>query len=277
MGLVDLAVDVPWPDQQAAEDFAAHHAGRRLGARLRELCEWLAGAQGTTEPKPPHRVRVVRFGFAPDAPPPATADDLPVDVRDISAPRAEPLAAGVAAADDEVDRGADLVVLAVARRGCTTEVLTSVLAGAEPVKVLPRGAALAPEIWMARAVLVRDARRRAYPLRGEPDALADAVADPDLAAAAALALRLAARRTPILLDGVAATGAALLAHHVQSRAARWWRVADVSEPAVQGLAVEAMGQRPLLDLGTGLDDGTAGLLAAGVLRVALGTAIRPGL
>jgi nicotinate-nucleotide--dimethylbenzimidazole phosphoribosyltransferase len=155
------------------------------------------------------------------------------------------------------------------------EVLIAALTGAEPVKVLPRGAALPPDVWMARAEQVRDGRRRALPLRDSPAELLSAIDDPDIVAATAFLLRTAARRTPMLLDGLAAAAAALVAHNVQARAARWWRMADASGHPAQDAVLAVFGQQAVLGLGTGMDDGTAGLLAAQVARTAVLTAI-PG-
>jgi nicotinate-nucleotide--dimethylbenzimidazole phosphoribosyltransferase len=81
-------------------------------------------------------------------------------------------------------------------------------------------------------------------------------------------MRAAARRTPLLLDGSCALAGALLCYDTQSRAGRWWRVADTSPDPVHSRAAEELGQQPLLDLRTSRGDGTAGLLALAVLRAA---------
>jgi nicotinate-nucleotide--dimethylbenzimidazole phosphoribosyltransferase len=109
-------------------------------------------------------------------------------------------------------------------------------------------------------------------VRGRPDELITALGSPTLAVLTGLALRAAARRTATVLDGTAATAAALLGQDVQARAVRWWQLADRSPDAVHTRAAEELGRRPLLDLNTELDDGTAGLLALAMLRAALGTA-----
>jgi nicotinate-nucleotide--dimethylbenzimidazole phosphoribosyltransferase len=171
-------------------------------------------------------------------------------------------------ADDEIERGADLLVVVVGRIGVAAEVVTAVLADAEPVKVLPRGAGLEPSEWMSRAERVRDGRRSAMAARNSADELLGAVGDSDLAAATAFLLRSAGRRTPAVLDGFGALAAALLAYDVQTRTGRWYLVADSTGSPGEELALSRLGQRALLDLGVGLEDGTAGLLAATVLRCA---------
>jgi NaMN:DMB phosphoribosyltransferase len=240
-----------------------------------DAASWLAGVQDDG-PRRPRRVRVVRFGFAPGAAPLPAAGDA--DVRDVPTADGDMSAAvdlGSAVADDEVERGADLFVLALGRSGVAAEVVVAVLTDAEPVKVLPRGAGIAPAEWMARAELVRDGRRAAMSARNSADDLLEAVGDRDLAAAAAFLLRAAARRTPVILDGFGALAAALLAYEVQTRSGRWYLVADTAASPGEELALARLGQRALLDLGVGLEDGSAGLLAATVLRFAADVA-NPG-
>jgi nicotinate-nucleotide--dimethylbenzimidazole phosphoribosyltransferase len=180
----------------------------------------------------------------------------------------EALAAGVALADDEVDSGTDLLVVACPGQGSAAAVLVSVLADTEPVKVLPRGTHIDPEDWMAMAIAVRDARRRAVPVRHRPAEVLDAVGSPDLAAAAGCLLRAAVRRTPVLLDGAGALAAAVVAYEAQPRAVRWWRAADRSPHNAHRIAVTKLGLSPILDLDTWAEDGTAGLLAVPLLRAA---------
>ncbi|HJQ44488.1 MAG TPA: nicotinate-nucleotide--dimethylbenzimidazole phosphoribosyltransferase, partial [Jatrophihabitantaceae bacterium] len=177
---------------------------------------------------------------------------------------------GAQLADDEVDRGADLVVLTVSGSLRAAAVLVAVLTDTEPVKVLPRSAATPPGEWMTEAEAVRDARRAAFGLRGDPLALLDSTAAPNLAAATGFLLRAAARRTPMLVEGTAATAAGLVAFDVQPRSARWWRPADSPDHPAARIALTRMALDPVLSLGTDRSDGTIGLLAAGIVRAAAG-------
>ena len=71
------------------------------------------------------------------------------------------------------------------------------------------------------------------------------------------------------LDGLPAATAALVAYEAQPRAVRWWQSADLSPEPAHELALTKLGKRSVLDLGIGLGDGTAGLLAVPVLRAAV--------
>jgi nicotinate-nucleotide--dimethylbenzimidazole phosphoribosyltransferase len=116
---------------------------------------------------------------------------------------------------------------------------------------------------------VRDLRRRGYPHRLEPAELVAAIGSAELATAAGFVLEAAARRTPVLLDGLAAVAAALLAYEAKPRAVRWWRLADRTPVPAHELAATTMALEPVLDLGLRLADGTAGALAVTVLRAAV--------
>jgi NaMN:DMB phosphoribosyltransferase len=271
--LASLGVDVDWPDHDAqsrTRDSLAATAG--LG-RLADLAAWLSGTQGASPPHDLARVRAVVFGGDPRERPaiaePASsglryvADPGPVGVEDA-------VAAGAALADEEIDGGADLLIAACADPSTAAPTAIAVLTNTEPVKVLARGnAATDPDAWMTRAVEIRDVRRHVFPFRDRPQELLEALNRPVLASVAGFVLRAAARRTPVLLDGIAAVAAALVAYEAQPRAVNWWLPADVSSDPAHELALVKLGYRAVLGLGTEVGDGTAGLLAVAVLRAAL--------
>lgn len=269
-GLASLGADVAWTDHDAGERTRATLDGQGAG-RLAELAGWLAATQGGTPPGLPRRPRLVTFGPATEALA-ALTDEAGVGLRSAGGlPDESPaaVAAGAAIADDEIDGGADLIVLAVPSRPVTSAVVASLLTGLEPVRTLARGADAADAgAWMTRAIAVRDTRRVLAPHRQDPDALLAGLADPGFAAAAALALQAAARRTPVLLDGAAATLAALVAYEAQPRAVRWWLAADSAADPGQQAALQALALVPVLDLASDRGDGTAGVLAVTVLRAA---------
>ncbi|WP_432486249.1 nicotinate-nucleotide--dimethylbenzimidazole phosphoribosyltransferase [Kineococcus esterisolvens] len=98
--------------------------------------------------------------------------------------------------------------------------------------------------------------------------LLQTVGSPDTAAAVGFLLRAAARRTPVVLDGVVGAAAALVAARGVPGAEKWWLAgARTAEPA-QHLALERLKLTPVLDLGAGRGAGTGALAALGVLRAA---------
>ena len=278
--LVALGTDVVEPDADAAARTRTR-CPASLG-RVAQLAEWLSGAQAASPPVPLGPVHLVVFG-APLTPTAQTlAAELDVhthtvelDGRDV----AEALAAGAALADDLVDSGAGLLLVAcpagavgaTVTAGVAAGVLVSVLTNTEPAKVVARGAlATDAQAWMDRVVAIRDARRAAVALRDDPAALLAAVGHPAVAACVGFLLRSAARRTPSALDGGTALAAALLVHALRPPAARWWLAADAGNDPGARLAQAKLGLHSVLDLGLDTGDGTAALLALPALRALAG-------
>jgi nicotinate-nucleotide--dimethylbenzimidazole phosphoribosyltransferase len=81
----------------------------------------------------------------------------------------------------------------------------------------------------------------------------------------------AVRRTPLLLDGMAVTAAALVAERLAPGARQWWRAGHRSTEPAHTLALVALGLDPLLDLRMRLGEGTGAALALPVLRAAVAT------
>jgi hypothetical protein len=266
--LLDLGADVDWTDAEAA---AAARAQIRPGSgRLAELVEWLAATAGRFPPALPSRPRCIVIGEV-DESVAELADSLDVGLRGIDLPgdAREAFAQATAIADDEADSGTDLVVLAAHDPTNAPAISVGLLTGTEPVALLPRGAAAVDtQAWVTRAEDLRDARRRVTALRSRPDDLLAALDSPVLAASVGFLLRATGRRTPIVLDGTGAAAAALFCFDIQTRVARWWQFADSSDDRVHQKVVEELAVRPLLNIGTSTGNGTAGLLAIGVLRAA---------
>jgi hypothetical protein len=270
--LLEVGTGVGWPDIDAAAE--ARRMPMRSG-RFAELVEWLASMQGRFPPERPRRIRGVLLGPITE-PVAELAGPRDVGLRgcDLDADATKAFAQGVDAADREIDEGADLLILAGRDDTSAPAVLISVLTDAEPVALLPRGAdAVITEQWVAAATQLRDGRRKVVGLRSRPDELLAALGSPVIAAAAGLALRAAARRTAVVLDGPAALSGALLCFDSQPRAREWWQLADTSADRHAVRAAAQLERTPLLDLRSGNGDGTAGLLAIDVLRAAVLTGV----
>lgn len=265
--LQSLGSDVDWPDHEAATVARDWFAGRSGYGRLAELAEWVASVNAPAGGFA--RIRGFVTGRAEHV---DTADAVGAQLAEFAVPDdpREALDAGVRCVDAEVDGGADLLLLAVPGFAADIAVAASVLTNTEPVKVLSRGAAATnPAAWMDLAVEVRDGRRRCMSDRDQPDALLGAIGSGRLAAAAGFAMRAAARRTPLVLDGPGAAVAALVAYEAAPRAVRWWCAADLGEDPVHELVLTRLGKQPVLGIGTSLGDGLAGLLAVPILQTAV--------
>ncbi|MGX1774682.1 nicotinate-nucleotide--dimethylbenzimidazole phosphoribosyltransferase [Nocardia brasiliensis] len=181
------------------------------------------------------------------------------------------LAAGKAIADEEIDAGADLLVAGDMGIGNTTPatVLIATLTDTEPVAAVGRGTGVDDAGWSRKVAAIRDAMRRARPVVKDPVELLRVAAGADFAAMAAFLAQAAARRTPVLLDGVVVTAAALVAEDLAAGSAAWWLAGHRSTEPAHQLALQRLRLEPLLDFGMRLGEGSGALTALPLLRAAV--------
>lgn len=183
------------------------------------------------------------------------------------------VAAGRQIADDEVDAGADLLIAGDMGIGNTTAATTLVaaLTGAEPVAVVGRGTGIDDQGWMRKAAAVRDALYRARSVTRQPLGLLRVCGGADLAAMAGFLAQAAVRRTPVLLDGLVVTAAALVAEEFAPGARAWWQAGHRSTEPAHSLALSHLGLEPIIDLGMRLGEGTGAAVALPIVRAAIAT------
>ena len=181
------------------------------------------------------------------------------------------LQAGRSIADAEVDAGADLLIAGDMGIGNTTAatVLIAALTGLEPVAAVGRGTGIDDAAWSRKTAAVRDALYRTTAVRSDPMALLAGCGGADLAAMAGFCAQAAVRRTPVLLDGLVVTAAALVAERLAPGARSWWQAGHRSPEPAHGAALDDLGLQPILDLGLRLGEGTGAVLALPVLRAAV--------
>ncbi len=180
------------------------------------------------------------------------------------------LAAGRAIADRLVDSGSDLLIAGEMGIGNTTPatVLIGALTRREPVEIVGRGTGVDDHGWMRKTAAIRDGMRRARKVVHDPLALLAAVGGADLTATAGFLAQAALRRTPVILDGVVITAAAMVANELAPGATRWWIAGHRSvEPAHQ-IALDHLDLEPVLDLSMRLGEGSGAVLALPVVQSA---------
>lgn len=181
------------------------------------------------------------------------------------------LAAGRAIADEEIDGGADLLIAGDMGIGNTTPatVLIASLTDTEPVVAVGRGTGVDDAGWMRKASAVRDAMWRARPHRQDPFALLRVAGGADFAATAGFLAQAAARRTPVVLDGVVVTAAALIAEMLAPGAKRWWVAGHRSTEPAHAPALAKLGLEPLVELDMRLGEGSGAVSALPIVRAAV--------
>ena len=196
----------------------------------------------------------------------------PIDVTDAMSPEQslQAFEAGQAVADEAVDSGAQLLVLGDMGIANTTpaSALVALLTRSEVIDVVGRGSGIDDEAWMRKAAAIRDAVFRAKPRLADPIDLLAATTGPDIAAMAGCITQAAVRRTPVVLDGLVSSSAALVAQRISFRAPRWFVAGHRSSEPAHALALDRLGLTPLLDVSVRLGEGVGALLAVPLVQAA---------
>jgi nicotinate-nucleotide--dimethylbenzimidazole phosphoribosyltransferase len=122
--------------------------------------------------------------------------------------------------------------------------------------------------WMYEVSELRDRMFALRGLRGRPTDLLRALASPALAAATAFLVQATVRRTPVLLDGPGAAGAAMLARRTRYGAVVWWRAAQLSGDPVHERTLTSLELTPLTRLGIPAENGAAARAGLALLDLA---------
>jgi nicotinate-nucleotide--dimethylbenzimidazole phosphoribosyltransferase len=179
--------------------------------------------------------------------------------------------AGRRIADEEVDSGADLLIAGDMGIGNTTAATTLIaaLTDSEPVAVVGRGTGIDDAAWARKTAAVRDALYRASGLTTKPVELLRVCGGADLAAMAGFCAQAAIRRTPVLLDGVVVTAAALVAEALAPGASRWWQAGHRSTEPAHTVALQRLELEPIVDMRMRLGEGTGAAVALPIVRAAV--------
>jgi len=178
--------------------------------------------------------------------------------------------AGRAVADDAADSGADLLVVGDMGIANTTPctALVALLTRSEVIDVVGRGTGIDDVGWMRKTAAVRDAVHRGRTRLSDPLDLLAAVGGPDIAAMAGCLTQAALRRTPVVLDGLVSTTAALVAQRVSFKAPRWFVAGHRSTEPAHTKALERLGLDPLVEASMRLGEGTGALTAVPLVQAA---------
>jgi nicotinate-nucleotide--dimethylbenzimidazole phosphoribosyltransferase len=254
----------PWPQEVTAQMVANFHAG---GAVVNAFARQV----GAT-------VTVVDVGVASGPDPAGTrvrsgTRDMTVEPALTRDEAVAALEVGIRVAAELVAGGAGALVTGDMGIGNTTPAaaLIAAFTGADPATVTGRGTGVDDETLARKVGVVARALELHETDAADPVGVLAAVGGLEHAALAGFVLGGAARRVPVILDGVSAVAAALaaaaLAPDVVGACVAGHRSA---EPGAT-VALAALGLDPLLDLGLRLGEGTGALLAwpivAGAARV----------
>ena len=146
--------------------------------------------------------------------------------------------------------------------------LISVYTGADPVDVTGRGTGISDEMHGHKAEVVRRALELHQVDPTDPLGVLAALGGLEHAALVGLILGGASLRTPVVLDGVSAGAAALVARAMAPEALAACIAGHRSPEPGHHAALTTLGLRPLIDLDLRLGEGTGALLALPVVQSA---------
>ncbi len=224
-------------------------------------------------------VAVVDVGVAADLP------DVPGLMRRKVAAGTADMTAGPAmtrqqcldAVDVGIDVARDLVaqgnrLLATGDLGIANTTASAALVAAftqSPAReVTGRGTGIDDEMLAHKVAVVERALAVNEVTTDDPLAALAAVGGLEHAGLVGFLLGAAALRVPVVLDGVIAASAALVAAALRPGAAAYWFAGHVSAEPASRIAVDRLGLRPLLDLGMRLGEGSGAVLAIPLLQAA---------
>ncbi|MBY8873253.1 nicotinate-nucleotide--dimethylbenzimidazole phosphoribosyltransferase [Micromonospora sp. PLK6-60] len=178
---------------------------------------------------------------------------------------------GIAVAERLADAGAGILLTGDMGIGNTTPAaaLVAAFTGADPATVTGRGTGVDDATHRHKIEVVRAALRRHAPDPADPLGVLATVGGLEHAALTGFILGAAARRVPVLLDGVIAVSAALAAAALAPDAVGAMIAGHRSAEPGAGVALRHLGLTPLLDLGLRLGEGTGALLALPVVTGAV--------
>ncbi|WP_432171693.1 nicotinate-nucleotide--dimethylbenzimidazole phosphoribosyltransferase [Streptomyces sp. 1222.5] len=248
----------PWPQEVTAQMVANFLGG---GA----VCNAFANQVGA-------EVCVVDVGVVADLP--ATPGLLPRKIRggtsDMTTGPAMTREEAKAAIEVGIETARDLVAagnkaLLTGEMGIAnttaSAALISVFTGADPAEVTGRGTGINDETLARKTDVVRRALEFHQPDPADPIGVLAAIGGFEHAAMVGLLLGGASLRTPVILDGVSAGAAALVARAIAPEVLAACIAGHRSAEPGHVAALNKLGLRPLVDLDLRLGEGTGALLA----------------
>jgi nicotinate-nucleotide--dimethylbenzimidazole phosphoribosyltransferase len=255
----------PWPQEVTAQMVANFLGGgavcnafaNQVGA---EVCVIDVGVAGELPATPGLLPRKVRAGTADMTQGPALTREEALRAVEV----------GIETARDLVAAGNKALLTGEMGIANTTvsAALISVCTGTDPAEVTGRGTGIDDETHARKVDVVRRALELHQPDPDDPLGLLAAVGGLEHAALVGLILGGASLRTPVILDGVSAGAAALIARRVAPEALAACIAGHRSTEPGHIAALTKLGLRPLVDLDLRLGEGTGALLSLPLVQSA---------
>jgi nicotinate-nucleotide--dimethylbenzimidazole phosphoribosyltransferase len=146
--------------------------------------------------------------------------------------------------------------------------LISVFTGLDVAEVTGRGTGIDDVMLEKKVAVIKTAIKVNKASRSDPIAALAGVGGLEHAAVVGYLLAAAALRTPVILDGVIACSAALVAREIAPDAADYWVAGHRSVEPGASAALVHLGLAPLVDLDLRLGEGSGAALAVPLVQAA---------
>lgn len=182
-------------------------------------------------------------------------------------PQGDDLADGVAVAERAIDAGANLLIAHLPDDESTrARALIGVLCHRDAAAVTYQSHGMTDTQWALQCGHTRDHISAWLAMRGEPMALLQIAGDDGVTTMVGCLLAAAARRTPVILEGIRVLAAAVVADRLAPQASSWWRAASTSPDPAHTIARERIDLERGLPLNISTSDSHASRATLALLR-----------
>lgn len=181
------------------------------------------------------------------------------------------LKVGMEMADICIDQGYNLLYTGEMGIGNTTSTsaIVSAYLGVDPLLTVGRGSGINDERMKIKRQVVIDGLAKNKPVQGDAMDVLCKVGGYDHAGLAGVIIGAARRRVPVMVDGVNATAAALLAYGLYPECRNYMLCSHLSSDISHKKMLEILQLLPIVDAGMRLGEGTGASLAIVILQAAL--------
>lgn len=178
---------------------------------------------------------------------------------------------GIEMADLCIDQGYNLLYTGEMGIGNTTSTsaIVSAYLGVDPLLTVGRGSGINDERMKIKRQVVIDGLAMNKPVQGNAMDVLCKVGGYDHAGLAGVIIGAARRRVPVMVDGVNATAAALLAYGLYPECRDYMLCSHLSSDISHKKMLEVLQLLPIVDAGMRLGEGTGASLAIVILQAAL--------
>ncbi|MFD1037818.1 nicotinate-nucleotide--dimethylbenzimidazole phosphoribosyltransferase [Virgibacillus byunsanensis] len=169
-----------------------------------------------------------------------------------------------------INKGAKCLILGEMGIGNTTasSAILAVLSKAQIASLVGHGTGIADDAFEHKIEVIKQALVKRNPNPQDPVDIMAKVGGLEIAGMTGAMLAAASQRVPILVDGFICTVAALLAKEISQAASNYMIVTHQSAEPGHQVAISLLGNKPLIDLGLRLGEGTGATIAYPIIQSA---------